>query len=1681
MKKSSNWEVFKLLMWKNYLLQIRKPWSTLFEFIMPFFCCLLLIYLRSQIQSKVYSNSIKFSPLSPDNYSLFINFINHSENSNFNIFSNDSINKLKNHFKIVPEVLYSPQNEIIDEILSQVEDEILLLGAKITAVNNSNELELKMMAANCLVGIEFPDEYMNLKSVPSVLNYNIRLPGEHRSAKTLDIINDNWQTKHRFTLFPLTSHRTNKSDDGSPVRYYDEGFLLVQSLIFEGFMKSINKSSIGNTPRIYIQKFPYPKGIEEKFIPSLKLILPMLITFCFIYPSINIVKYIVVEKETKLKKIMRIMGVSSNLHCFTWFVKSFIYYFLITLLVLTLLTVNWNGNGTSVLAKSSISVLYVFVMIYCIVAIFFAFMISSLFQKSSIATAVAAFLWILQITPYVANSEDNAYEEVSKVKKVIMSLLQNYAMSIGMRIIATKEMHEGVQWNNLFQKFNDNISFGEIMIMMIACGVWKIFVIIGIKYIRNLIKLKKSKETECAAEIDANKSEANKMFLKIQNLTKFYPNSSKPAVKNLNLSLHQDQITILLGINGAGKSTTMAMLCGEIKPTSGTVFIEGNNSLKSGKIRHKSTGISFQENVLFNNLTVYEHLLLFGRLKENSKTEAEKEAQKFMTILNLHANDFACNLSGGMKRKLCLAIALCADSKFVILDEITSGVDPTSRRELWNFLQSVKKNRSIFMSTHYMLEAEVVADKIAILCEGELKAYGTPFELKQKFAKTCKLTCVKQVSCDSQIVTDFVQQSIPNVKVACENGMEICYKFECDEVSKIHNVLENLEDNIKNLHLESFGISSSSMDDVLEKVDDILDDQQLNHCKLIQNQNNNRKVNELAQSYKMCQTSNDSKCLFFKHLKALMIKRIIVTRKNFKLYFLQIFLPVLFVFFDIYFGYDASIIVKTQPQLELSIQTYTDSRTFIKLGDNVEKNTSLHDIYESYKLMINNFKDKNIELEEIDGLMENTFLRKSKTNLDLNYRNLFGVSIHKENVTAWYNNQPYHTLPITLNLIHNAILKASFGNKFGLNVGNKPLPYRNETRAANLAFVHSRVNLQLYLIISFALSVSYAIFVIAVVKERIGKSKNMQITVGIHPVTYWLSIFIWDVLVVLIIAITTSLAVAGTFSNYETIDSLNIRLENFLKIFLMLIICGISVLPITYASNFLFASPSSGFIKLVLIYIILGSTVFTIKNVFKESLKNLPAIEFLLGKTFLPVPHYNFCDVMKKFVEIDNAKEFCNVQCKYFDICDEDEQCKIANQCCDTNYFTWTSKGVLWSITRYIVVILIGFYTLFLVESKATLSIFRKFKKFVSRIPIKFLNRSNTRKCSIELNSNTFNIDPDVEIEKRMVQNFSEDDFKNYNLVLKNLSKNFHSKQAVKQICVAVKPGECFGLLGANGAGKTTTFSMLTGDVSVSSGDIFIQGLNLKTNLKRIHKIIGYCGQFDAHIDELTGRETLTFYAECRGINKRDIQNCIMQLATDFDFVSHLDKQVRFFSGGNKRKLSTAIALIGDPQIIFLDEPTSFMDPLVKKKFWNQIAKLRDSGKAIILSSHSMDEVEVLCTRIGIMMNGDLKCLGSPQYLKNKFGKTIVVTLKLKKIEVNVAAKCEVKRFIDQELPGAILKEEFHDMLIYHLTSKSFKWSKIFKTIEIGKEKLKVIDDFDVNQSNMIQVFLQVTSESQSF
>ena len=186
--------------------------------------------------------------------------------------------------------------------------------------------------------------------------------------------------------------------------------------------------------------------------------------------------------------------------------------------------------------------------------------------------------------------------------------------------------------------------------------------------------------------------------------------------------------------------------------------------------------------------------------------------------------------------------------------------------------------------------------------------------------------------------------------------------------------------------------------------------------------------------------------------------------------------------------------------------------------------------------------------------------------------------------------------------------------------------------------------------------------------------------------------------------------------------------------------------------------------------------------------------------------------------------------------------------------------------------------------------------------------------------------------------------------------------------------------------GKTTTFKMITGDESIDAGSIFIDSMDLRENMTNAQQRMGYCPQFDALIDLLTGEETLFMFARLHGVQEYLIPQIVNPLIDLMNLRKHAHKPVYAYSGGNKRKLSAAVSLIGDPAIIFLDEPTTGMDPKARRHFWNAIAQFRDHGKPIILTSHSMEECEALCTRLAIMVNGKLKCLGSIQHLKSKFG-----------------------------------------------------------------------------------------------
>lgn len=345
------------------------------------------------------------------------------------------------------------------------------------------------------------------------------------------------------------------------------------------------------------------------------------------------------------------------------------------------------------------------------------------------------------------------------------------------------------------------------------------------------------------------------------------------------------------------------------------------------------------------------------------------------------------------------------------------------------------------------------------------------------------------------------------------------------------------------------------------------------------------------------------------------------------------------------------------------------------------------------------------------------------------------------------------------------------------------------------------------------------------------------------------------------------------------------------------------------------------------------------------------------------------------------------------------------------------------------------------------------------------------KKTSLPTNEDTD--DTDVLEEKRRIR-AGEIRPGDYDVVLKDLTKQFGNYFAVNQLCLGVKGYECFGLLGINGAGKTTTFKMMTGDEVMSHGDGWIRSLNLKTQMKEVYKNIGYCPQFDALLEDLTGKETLFMYCLLRGVPYRDCSYIARQLAKDFDFYRHLNKPVKNYSGGNKRKLSSAIALIGDPAVIFLDEPTAGMDPATKRHLWNTLCKIRDSGKCLVLTSHSMEECEALCTRLAIMVNGAFKCLGSTQHLKSKFCEGYMLVVKVRKSASSIAFKEDdvvpIEQYVQSNFPSAILKESHQELLTYFIPDTTLAWSKMFGIMERGKREIDNLEDYSLGQSSLEQV-----------
>ena len=211
---------------------------------------------------------------------------------------------------------------------------------------------------------------------------------------------------------------------------------------------------------------------------------------------------------------------------------------------------------------------------------------------------------------------------------------------------------------------------------------------------------------------------------------------------------------------------------------------------------------------------------------------------------------------------------------------------------------------------------------------------------------------------------------------------------------------------------------------------------------------------------------------------------------------------------------------------------------------------------------------------------------------------------------------------------------------------------------------------------------------------------------------------------------------------------------------------------------------------------------------------------------------------------------------------------------------------------------------------------------------------------------------------------------------------------AVKGTFLDVFEGECFGLLGTNGAGKTTTFKIMCGEIAPTFGTVKVLGEMMPYGLDRVKQYMGYCPQFDALLMNLTSQEHLELFCHLKGIKKEYHHYLVETSLKNLNLRKYRNVQAGTYSGGNKRKLNVAIALLGKPPIVFLDEPSSGMDPEARRFMWTVINNITNIQKqsSIVLTTHSMEEAEALTNRLAIMVDGRIEVMGNVQTIKNIYG-----------------------------------------------------------------------------------------------
>ena len=1491
-----------------------------------------------------------------------------------------------------------------------------------------------------------------------ILDYNEAKKTYKFTYKEKEII-DIFEEQHfPFNTSFLSSQKASDVFNYDFDNYYlseeiNKVFLIYQSFLAT-FLIELENKQINKDLDFNLGLNSYPPSVKDSTnFDDLEPVLGYLITlqFSFIFLSFSI--QMLEEKDQKLEKLLERQGIGKLKYNFSWLI-NFIFVGLIADIACIL-------GGTQIL-KSFLGLFIIDIILYNLSQFsLLLFIVTITPNKKSGIILVNLLDFGSLVIGYVLTQGSP-----HKFLQILFNFFPNANTFSSIKCIIKLQNLGIYSWDNIRLSYN-KISYLDTLIMFIVEIIFYIFISVFVKFYQNsglsFLQFIKSIFTKVNREtyikvlssnnelsLERNHEELNEtnkslksqnIYLNIKNVTRKY--DELVAVNNFCGEIFKDEIFCLLGHNGAGKTTLIKMISGTEEPNHGDIFLNNISIVTNKNYLYKNIGLCQQEDIFFDYLTISEHLKFMMEIKGIKKDKIQIDNLINKIDLKEKKDAICKNLSGGEKRKLCIALALIGNSQLVLLDEPTSGMDVIAKMALWDFLKEFKKDKIIIITTHSLDEAEYLGDRIGIMSSGDFICSGTSSYLKSKYPCGFNLNLLMNSSAfndnNRQKLYNELLKYEPNleIKISSKGLFSVNIQSENNYIKEIFDIIESKKEEYG---IEDYTVSSTSLEDVFLK---------LNQKITINNENNEN--NEAIIINKGNESINlNNSASFLSQLNSQIKRGFFSLWRNKGYSFLELIIGlfILYVYVIIYYsvlGRESKNILSLTDLLENNdIFICENNKVFIK-------SSYVYDSLCSIKLKI--CENTNIKKDFIEQIYQNSLGNIGKSGICVTNLNQ-GNNNYEIINTEIPMSIPGYIMANTM-LIVSAFLKNEYGIKAA--IFDEIINIRSNDTGISVNQISIMISL------CFGCSISLCIYLSTImgekIKERANNIKHILYLSGSNMWSYWCGFYIVDIVKMIIFS---SLAAASIYliNDYASYIWINLIITSFSSLFFI------------YSISFLFEKEESGQKALSLLLFILLIVMILVIVILLALGKDIN-ISFLLND-------YNFTifDIspITSFMLSSLRLTFSYIIFK-----------SIGNVPLDE--FPLSPIGTLYRPKNYIITSLIVqiinlvFYLclLILFESGYIRQFFNyiKVKFFIKESNIEFSNMQMSEEFlsnnnidirnGNEKNNNIGSKNLENNCIKNEINKINNDTENILTTKIIGLKKTYwlcckKNIRAINNLYLGLENNEKFGLLGFNGSGKTTTFKSITKEILYDSGEIIIFGYNNKNQFEKIRQSIGYCPQENPLFDYMKVKEIIKFYLDLKGV-KEQVHN----ICEKFGLEKYLETYCINLSGGNKRKLSFAIALMCRPRILLLDEPSTGVDPESRRVMWKNIMDLSKKNKNLnmILSTHSMEEAEVLCDTVSWLKSGNFLSIGNPEKLK---------------ITLSVGYKLHIKFIqLSQNLVNNEINEDFLEKISSSINGLNIYYQFIKNNPNIEpylKELEKIVESIRPNCS---EILLQKINKDLSF